>query len=1063
VNEWTIVVRIRAALVTGVLLQATVTLAAAGPSEPLPAPALVPGVQVTFDLAPGAAARHAVSLDAGTFLRCELRDKGQRFTISLLDPGGAVVATRATAAETITSLRLLHVPAASGAYAIDVQGSAATGAGGYDIRCDELRPAGASERALAAADEVLAEGIRLSNTGTADSRRQAAQRLEAAAAAFNESGDRRGEAQALHDRGFVQYALGEPGAADPLERSRALFQALGDRGGEAAALGALGRAHMRGGDFDAAFATFETAVALAQEMGHPRTLAYYTSNAGIALARAGSFEPAIAYFLRSLSLATRSGNVRGQARTLNNVGSASLDLGDIPMALDYYERALTLWRQVGMRDGETMTLNNIGHAHQRQGDDARALPFLEQALALARSATYPDEEGRALTNLASVYQARGDHRRAVELCRESMEIRRKLGDRRGEASNLRILGRSLHGLGEIEPAREQLGQALAIQQSIGDRFLEAQTRTDLVALERDRGDLRAALGHAEAAVTLVDRLRSEVTNPELRALFVAAEQDHYSAYLDVLMRLHEREPDGGHAAAALQASERARARVLLETLIEARADIRQGVDAGLLEQERAVQKRLSAAGDRLGRLLAGTAAEAEVAAARRQVEAVSEEHRHIQIRIRATSPRYASLTQPVPATLLDVQRSVLDDDTVLLEFFLGQQGSVLWAVSRTEMVTRTLPPRAVIEASARLVHELLAERRRSGAGAAGETDRKLANEAKSLSQVLLGGIGPRLATDWKGKRLLIVAGGALAYVPFGALPAPSDPAARPLLMGHEVVFTPSASVLMALRSETPARAAPLSVAVLADPVFEDGDPRVTASTGGGRSARAKATVAAAAPPPPGLTRAMSRFGGPFGRLPFSRFEAQAIGTLVPREALLTATDFAATRRLVLEGALSGRSIVHFATHGLLDSTHPDLSGLVLSLVDEKGGQVDGFLRMNEIYNLRLDADLVVLSACQTALGREIRGEGLQGLTRGFMYAGARSVVASLWKVDDESTAELMKRFYRAMLKEKRRPAEALRQAQLEMARDPRWTAPFYWAGFVLQGEWGMPPFQGRPR
>jgi CHAT domain-containing protein len=236
------------------------------------------------------------------------------------------------------------------------------------------------------------------------------------------------------------------------------------------------------------------------------------------------------------------------------------------------------------------------------------------------------------------------------------------------------------------------------------------------------------------------------------------------------------------------------------------------------------------------------------------------------------------------------------------------------------------------------------------------------------------------------------------------------------------------------------------VAVLADPVFEAGDPRVHAS----------ATAKVARPParPTGLTRAMSSLGRErFSRLPFSRREAEAIAAFVPPTALLQATDFEASRSFVSEARLSDRRVVHFATHGLFDSEHPDLSGLVLSLVDEKGAPRDGFLRMHEIYNLRLPADLVVLSACQTALGREIRGEGLVGLTRGFMYAGARAVVASLWQVDDESTAELMKRFYRGMLKEKRRPADALRKAQLELSRDRRWSAPFYWAGFVLQGEW----------
>jgi CHAT domain-containing protein len=138
---------------------------------------------------------------------------------------------------------------------------------------------------------------------------------------------------------------------------------------------------------------------------------------------------------------------------------------------------------------------------------------------------------------------------------------------------------------------------------------------------------------------------------------------------------------------------------------------------------------------------------------------------------------------------------------------------------------------------------------------------------------------------------------------------------------------------------------------------------------------------------------------------------------------------------------------------LINSVHPELSGLVLSLVDPQGRPQEGFLRLHDIYNLKLGADLVVLSACQTALGKDIRGEGLIGLTRGFMYAGAPRVVASLWEVDDRATAELMKRLYEGMLVRGLTPAAALRDAQLALRRDRRWSDPFYWGAFVLQGEW----------
>jgi CHAT domain-containing protein len=189
------------------------------------------------------------------------------------------------------------------------------------------------------------------------------------------------------------------------------------------------------------------------------------------------------------------------------------------------------------------------------------------------------------------------------------------------------------------------------------------------------------------------------------------------------------------------------------------------------------------------------------------------------------------------------------------------------------------------------------------------------------------------------------------------------------------------------------------------------------------------------------------------RLPFSREEANAISALVSPTSVLKATDFRANRERATSGELSNYQIIHFATHALLNSEHPELSGLVLSLVDENGQPQDGFLRVNELYNMRLPANLVVLSACQTGLGKAIRGEGLIGLTRGFMYAGAQRVVASLWQVDDLATAELMKQFYTGMLKEKLPPGAALRSAQLSIMKEKRWSSPYYWAAFSLQGEW----------
>jgi CHAT domain-containing protein len=189
------------------------------------------------------------------------------------------------------------------------------------------------------------------------------------------------------------------------------------------------------------------------------------------------------------------------------------------------------------------------------------------------------------------------------------------------------------------------------------------------------------------------------------------------------------------------------------------------------------------------------------------------------------------------------------------------------------------------------------------------------------------------------------------------------------------------------------------------------------------------------------------------RLSLSRHEATAIVRAAPANQSFIALDFRASRETATSSELAKYRIIHFATHGVMDLDHPELSGIVLSMVDENGQSEDGYLRLNEIYNLNLPAELVVLSACQTGIGKQIKGEGLIALTRGFMYAGAARVVASLWKVDDAATAALMTEFYKQMFTNKLTAAAALTAAQVNISKQKRWESPYFWAGFFLQGEW----------
>jgi CHAT domain-containing protein len=367
---------------------------------------------------------------------------------------------------------------------------------------------------------------------------------------------------------------------------------------------------------------------------------------------------------------------------------------------------------------------------------------------------------------------------------------------------------------------------------------------------------------------------------------------------------------------------------------------------------------------------------------------------------------------------------------------LGDARSFVWTVTRDGVKGAVLPDRARIEAAAAPFVAAV------GAPPSA-ADRQRSDRLMDL-------IVKPIASHLNRPRLVFVVDGILARVPFAALADPNRRGGEPLIADHEVVYAPSGSVVALLRADDRPARATKTVAVFADPVYSPLDVRVNGHSGEATTAKSTSTV-------PELTRALEDVEGgaaDLSRLIGSRREAAAIAALTPENARRVATDFGASRAAASDPKLREYRVLHFATHALINTVHPELSGIVLSLVDPDGKPQDGFLRLHDIYSMDLSAQLVVLSACRTGLGREIRGEGLIGLTRGFLYAGAQRVVGSLWQVDDRATAELMKRFYTSLLgPQPVSPAAALAAAQRSIRAEPQWQAPYYWAGFVLQGDW----------
>lgn len=865
------------------------------------------------------------------------------------------------------------------------------------------------------------------------------------------------EVRATQKSGAGLYRLGPAKVAAASESDRTIFTAV-RADDEGRRLEAEGTAESQ----RRAIARYEEGAAVwrrAGERAHESTL---LARAGAVYARLAEYQKALEVLGAAAEAARAAQAVEREEDVLGNMAYVYSALGDYRKSLDANLRTLELARTLGHRRNEAVVLNNIAMIHVRNEDDVKALEFFEQARPIYREVRDPKSEATLLNNLGGLYARRHETEKALEYFNRALSLRRETNDRIGEASTLSNIATVYSYLKEYEKAHALYERGLALCRAGGFRKGEESTLFGMALMLGRMERLQEAAARMEEVVSLLESIRTELVSQDLRASFRASLEAEYKFYIEVLMRLHAKDPAAGFDRKAFELSERAHALALLERLAEARVNLRQDVDASLLEQERRVQQQLGTKLTAERALLAGKHTEEEAAAARRAVEELLARLEELEAQIRTNSPRYSALTRPRAASVVEAQK-LLDPDTLLLEFSLDRDHSYLWVVAKDSFEGYALAGSAEIEQAARRFLGTLAargERVRFEAPAewrarVAKADAEFPQAAAEATRLILGGAATRLG----GKRLLVVADGVLHYVPFAALAAaPSLDAAayRPLLAEHEIANVPSASVLGELRREATGRAeAPKAVAVFADPVFDGGDERVRALSS--RNAKppqpnapevqlADATRAARAAGVAGESEAIPR-------LLYTRREADEILRLVPPSRRFGALDFEASRAAATEPGLGQFRIVHFATHGFSNPAHPELSGLVLSLVDRGGRATDGFLTANDIFHLKLPAELVVLSGCRTGLGRDVKGEGLVGLTRGFMYAGAERVVYSLWDVNDEATAELMAQFYRGMLgAERKSPSAALRAAQLALWRKRQWQSPYYWSAFVLQGE-----------
>lgn len=861
------------------------------------------------------------------------------------------------------------------------------------------------------------------------------------------AGDRDLECTLLLNLAGLQVTLGDlPAAVSAYEQALEIYRSRQDPAGEGAVLSSLGEVYDQQGRPTEALGAFERALELGRHISL-NVEAEALDKLGDLHQRLGQPHKALEYFLPALDKYENANNFASQGLVLIHLGTLLAELGEPDQGEELLVRALPLLRDPRDQARTRLSLSQIA---VDQGDVEKAFGLAQEALAAARQLEYPAGEAAALRSLGFLHLERGAAQQGRVALEQALQRLEQIDSLVGQAETRRGLGRAAADLGDLAAADRFFGAALAQARMLGDTAEEARILRETARSQRRQGRLAAARSSLEEAIGRLESLRSAIAGDDFRASHFAAQRQTYEDYVALLLELHKKDPAARLDARAFEAAERARARGLLDFLGQARVDLREG-DPALIDEETRLRLEMNAkAALRIERLGKPGKAE-ELATLDRELATLETQHRILEARLQAGSPGYARLRQP-EIDLGQVQSQLLDGETVLLEYFLAEPHSVLWLVTTDSISSFELPGQTEIEGLARRVHEQLGVQ-----SATGEDEER--EDLLELGRILLGPVLDRIA----GKRLAVAADGALWYVPFAALLIRDGSGAEvPLMVEHEIVQIPSAAALLELRRSRAGRARPAgAVAVLADPVFEASDVRLQEARA---KLRAEATIAQAAPPPPGDVwrnvfgkLRQSAEGEEFERLVWSRREAEAIVGEAASRKTFVALDFEASRDLATGPDLFAYRVVHFATHGLLDARHPQLSGLVLSRVNEQGAPRDGFLRLHDVYQMRLSADLVVLSGCETALGRNLRGEGIVGLTHGFFHAGAAQVLASLWPVRDKTTAELMQRFYHGLFQDGLTAAAALRQAQIAMWKERLWRPRFYWAPFVLQGDWRGEP------
>lgn len=755
------------------------------------------------------------------------------------------------------------------------------------------------------------------------------------------------------------------------------------------------------------------------------------NNIGIYYCKLSKYSKALACFKEALIISQEADQTGlDKSACLNNLGVIYKEIGDYDRSLWHLKEALKFDTRLKNDPGISMDLNNIGAVSRIKGETSGikeylhlALNYYNESLKITRKIEDKELEIENLNNLGLLYSTLNNYIKSIENYESALRIAIKMKDFSRLCNICNNIGHVYLDLGNPKEAQRYYHQALEVAFLADKNDFLWETYFGLGQCLEHEKQFHLALTYYRMAVDAIDAIRSGLALDDQKVGFARDKIKAYESLLNLLYKLMLEESPGKHDEGIFQVVEKSKARAFIESLKEAESESGAEPDASLKKSQDVISKRISETISQLARAALSEETRLDLL---QRLEKDEDEYTYLLNKMKSDRPEKKSLSSLDVISLEAVQKDVLDLKTAILEFFLGKRQSYAFLITRNDFVIKALPPRKTIEDSLKAYMKMIST------PPSGRFRGILA--AKRLYKNILLPFEEYFCSSIE--HLVIIPDGILYYLPFETL-IPDQRGttgdSKYLIESHKISYVPSASSLAFLIERGKTRQYSRLLLAMGNPVYsfqlssKKKDLKIYEEA---------------------LREVYLNKGFDFSPLPFSQKEVKQISRYFPEGKIDIYTGAEAKEEVMKSTSLTDYQILHFACHGLLDEKAPSRSALVLTLDDNT--EEDGFLQVREIHNLELNASLAVLSACQTGRGRLENGEGIFGLPRVFFYAGVQSTISTLWRVNDKSTADLMRYFYH-FLKTGNDKANALRLAKIRMIRS-EFSHPFFWAAFILNGD-----------